>query len=392
MQALSSVAAKDSQIILEKVHELSADFAEERGERQRRRELVRADFDRLRDTGFFLTGVPIDQGGIFESPQRSNRTICEMLRTLAHGDSSVALVAAMHPAVLCSATGWMMMPEAPQPYREAWDEQRRWAFQTARDGQQWGTIISEPGSGGDTAKTKAVAQFSGQDGTYLITGEKHFGSGSGITSYMITLAVPEGETEPDLFFMDMRGVPWDGSIGVKLAAAWDGYGMIATQSHAMTFQGFPATRSAWPGARKKNRGGSSCMFTAVVVGVVETAIETAGRQLQGKRESMRAYEQTEWVRVEVEGWLIQQAYEGMLRAVEVQGSTGNLDTRLGKAAIAELAESVMLRICKVMGGGSYSRHSPFGFWLEDVRALGFLRPPWGLAFAQIFEGSLPSAT
>ena len=134
------------------------------------------------------------------------------------------------------------------------------------------------------------------------------------------------------------------------------------------------------------------MFTAVVVGVVETAIETARRQLQGKRESMRAYEQTEWARVEVEGWLIQQAYEGMLRAVEQEGSAGNRDTRLGKAAIAELAESVMLRICKVMGGGSYSRHSPFGFWLEDVRALGFLRPPWGLAFAQIFEGSLPSAT
>ena len=44
---------------------------------------------------------------------------------------------------------------------------------------------------------------------------------------------------------------------------------------------------------------------------------------------------------------------------------------LGKAAIAELTESVMLRICKVMSGGSYSRHSTYGYWLEDVRALGF---------------------
>ena len=60
---------------------------------------------------------------------------------------------------------------------------------------------------------------------------------------------------------------------------------------------------------------------------------------------------------------------------------------IGKAAIAELAESVMLRICKVIGGGSYSRHSPYGFWLEDVRALGFLRPPWGLAFDQIFTNA-----
>ena len=130
------------------------------------------------------------------------------------------------------------------------------------------------------------------------------------------------------------------------------------------------------------------MFTAVVVGVVETAIETARQQLERKRDAMRAYEQTEWARVEIEGWLIQQAYQGMLHGIE-QGSGGQ-STRLGKAAIAELSESVMLRICKVIGGGSYSRHFPYGYWLEDVRALGFLRPPWGLAIDQIFEGSWPS--
>ena len=48
---------------------------------------------------------------------------------------------------------------------------------------------------------------------------------------------------------------------------------------------------------------------------------------------------------------------------------------LGKEAIAELAEAVMPRICNVIGGGSYSRHSPLGFWLEDVRSLGLLSPP-----------------
>jgi len=243
------------------------------------------------------------------------------------------------------------------------------------------------------AMTNAAARPSGQDGTYLISGEKHFGSGSGITSYMITLAVPEGEAVPDLFFMDMRGVPWEGSAGVKLAAAWDGCGMTATQSHSMTFRDFPATRSAWPGDRQKRpnvAGAASCMFTSVVVGIVETAIETARQQLESKRDSMRAYEQTEWARVEIEGWLIQQAYDGMLRAVE-QGGPAHRVPQLGKAAITELIESVMLRICRVVGGGSYSHHSPYGYWLEDVRALGFLRAPWGLAFDQIFEGSWPAA-
>ena len=77
----------------------------------------------------------------------------------------------------------------------------------------------------------------------------------------------------------------------------------------------------------------------------------------------------------------------MLRSVET-GEGGPQDTRLGKEAVAQLAETVMLRICKVIGGGSYSRHSPFGYWLQSVRALGFLRRPWGLAFDQIFEGAM----
>jgi hypothetical protein len=38
-----------------------------------------------------------------------------------------------------------------------------------------------------------------------------------------------------------------------------------------------------------------------------------------------------------------------------------------------------------MGGGTFARHSPFGFWFEDVRALGFLRPPWGLAFDALYD-------
>ena len=47
-------------------------------------------------------------------------------------------------------------------------------------------------------RTKAVAVRDGVDAkTYLIAGHKHFGSGSGITSFMLTTAAPEGETEPD---------------------------------------------------------------------------------------------------------------------------------------------------------------------------------------------------
>ena len=48
----------------------------------------------------------------------------------------------------------------------------------------------------------------------------------------------------------------------------------------------------------------------------------------------------------------------------------------------------MLRLGRVLGGGTFSQRSPFSHWLEDVRALGFLRPPWGLANDQLFLTSL----
>jgi hypothetical protein len=131
------------------------------------------------------------------------------------------------------------------------------------------------------------------------------------------------------------------------------------------------------------RGFGQCCFTSVIVGVAEVALETAREQVARRRDNLRAYEQVEWARAELEGWLIEQAYEGMLRAMETAQDSA-LRSVQAKTAIAELAESVLRRICRVIGGGTFSRSSPFGYWLEDVRALGFLRPPWGLAYDRLF--------
>lgn len=378
----------DTCTILENVRELSARFAAERRERQQRRELAAADFAQLREAGFPLTGVPVDQGGVWESVPQSTRPLCELLRTLAHGDAAIALVCAMHPTVL---SFWLTKPEVPDPFQVAWETQRRHIFQRVREGAWWGTISSEPGSGGDVTKTQTIARPGGANGDYRLTGQKAFGSGSGITSYMLTIAVPEGESAPDLFFLDMRNVAWDGTAGVTLTAPWDGHGMAATQSHALQFTDFPATRIAWPrhvpDLMGSSGGHNQSLFTAVIVGIVEIALEVARQQVARRRETLRAYERVEWTKAEQEGWLIQQAYEGMLRAVEA-GREGVRNSVQGKMAIAELAESATGRICRVLGGGTFSRSSPFGHWYEDVRALGFLRPPWGLAYDNLFTASL----
>jgi alkylation response protein AidB-like acyl-CoA dehydrogenase len=386
----------DASSILEKVRAIAAELAAQRRERQRRRELDPADFARLAEAGFLRTGVPADMGGLWQSVPRSTRPVCELLRTLAQGDSSVALVCSMHPSVLGF---WLATPGAPEPFQAGWAEQRRRIFQTVLDGAWWGTISSEPGSGGDISRTRAVAERGAAAGAsgapYRLTGHKQFGSGSGVTSYMMTAAVPEGEEQPDLFYLDVRGVPWDGSTGMELVGPWDGHGVIATQSHAFRFERFPATRAAWPGNLAALGAAAQpyirCCFAAVIVGIVEVAITTAREQLGKRRASLRAYEQVEWARAELEGWLVEQAYEGMLRALEAEGPDAAHASVQGKVAVAELAESALTRLCRVMGGGTYSRHSPFGHWFEDVRALGFLRPPWGLAFDFLLEGSWAAA-
>jgi alkylation response protein AidB-like acyl-CoA dehydrogenase len=380
----------DAATVHDEVRRIADRFAADRHERQRRERLVPEEFDELAAAGFLLTGVPRADGGLFESAAESTRAVGSVLNALARGDASVALVASMHPAVL---SFWHASPEAPPEHQEAWSEQRAYVSRMAADGSWFGTITSEPGSGGDVARTAAAAEAT-QDG-WRISGKKHFGSGSGVTSFMLTSARAAGEEEPDWFLLDVRDVPWDGSRGMTLLAPWEGHGMTATQSHGMKFDGFAATRFAWPGSWRTLADAAgpfvATTFTAVILGVVEAAIETARGQLAGRGvDSLRPYEQVEWVNAEQDAWLMRQAYEGMLRAVETQPKPLP-EVLLGKTAAARLAEDCLRRLTRIMGGGTFARHSPFGFWFEDVRALGYLRPPWGLAYDALINATLGSA-
>ena len=133
----------------------------------------------------------------------------------------------------------------------------------------------------------------------------------------------------------------------------------------MTFADFPATRIAWPAGvfqlMAATGGFIQCAFTAVIVGVVEVAVETARSHVERRRDALRAYERVEWVRAEMEGWLIQQAYEGMLRAVE-EGKDGAHRAMQAKIAMAELAESATGRIaaCSAAGRSHDRRRSDTG--------------------------------
>jgi alkylation response protein AidB-like acyl-CoA dehydrogenase len=374
------------------VDEIGAQWRTARSERQARRHLDRADFDALRDAGLLRLIAPVDTGGLCESITSSIRPICEVYRGLASADPSVALVSSMHPAVIAF---WLASPDSSQ---DAWEEQRGAVFASAVAGEQWGTITSEPGSGGDIARTKAVAKPLDAEPflpgvPHAVTGDKHFGSGFGMTDRMITTAIPEGESDPTIFVLDVRGRPWDGSAGLQLIAEWDGMGMAATQSHAMRLADAPSIRLAWNGPLDSITRAAgpfvASLFTAVILGVLDEAVAVAREQIRDRADQLRAYEKVEWSRAEQDHWLAVQAYEGALRAVESGQPTIAFHGALrAKEAVADLAEQTLLRLTRVLGGGTFSQRSPFAHWFEDVRALGFLRPPWGLAYDTLFSSSI----
>src|SRR5439155_17240238 len=107
--AMVDGAVSDGEV-LQAVAAVAEAFAAQRAERQTRTALDVGDFDRLADAGLLRTGLPGERGGMWQSVAASSRPICEVFRTLAAGDPSVALVASMHPAVLAF---WLATVEAP---------------------------------------------------------------------------------------------------------------------------------------------------------------------------------------------------------------------------------------------------------------------------------------
>jgi alkylation response protein AidB-like acyl-CoA dehydrogenase len=367
------------------VAEIARQWSPNLATRLQRRVLDAADFATLRDAGVPLTGVPADMGGVWQGTRRSTRPIGAIFRTLARVDPSLALVATMHPTVLAM---WLEQPAEPPMDPEAWLKQRERVLSAAKAGHWFGTISSEPGGGGDVMATRATA-VRDNDGRWRVTGDKHMGSGSGVTSFMITVARPEGEETPDIFLLDTRELPWDGSRGTTLVREWDGHGMAATQSHAFRFNGVVAERHA---QRKgvlelvpQMMPVVGYMFSSVIMGILDATLAEGRRRLQPRAERMSAFERVSWTKAVNDIWLAEQAFEGMARAIEVGAAMSAIQR--GKLAIAELAETSLLSVSKAIGGASFSRSGPFGQWSQDVRALGFLRPPWSLAYDRLFEES-----
>lgn len=244
--------------------------------------------------------LPVAAGGTWRDRQSSVRPIADALRVLAAADPSPALVSAMHPAVL----SFWLANEAPGDV--AWEVQRAAVFATAAGGAQWGTLTSEPGSGGDIMRTRSTA-------------------------------APVDELD-DL-------VSWPPISGLRRQAFRQWHWHLLIHVHHGHSRWRVRTCGLLP--RYPRPRGGPCLRRL-------HRYETVGRGRHvGDPESCR--------------------------------STRPLWRDPARLAVAELAEQIMVRIGRVVGGATYSESSPFASWFEDVRTLGFLRPPWGLMFDNLWH-------
>jgi SfnB family sulfur acquisition oxidoreductase len=185
--------------------ELADAFRAGAAKRDAERELPRAELDRLSATGLLGITVPGAYGGA-DVPAR---TLAEVFRLLATGDASLAQIPQNHFVYVNVLR------------RQGTAAQQKFFFGEVLAGRRFGNAQSEAG-------TKHVQDIRTRltpvsDGSYLLTGEKHYSTGALFADWIPVLA----RTEEDA--LHVAYVPRD-APGVTVVDDWDGMGQRTTAS------------------------------------------------------------------------------------------------------------------------------------------------------------------
>ncbi|MFE8948956.1 SfnB family sulfur acquisition oxidoreductase [Streptomyces sp. NPDC007856] len=208
---------------------LAAGFRAGAAERDAQRRLPRAEVDRLSASGLLAVTVPAEHGG---ADVRAV-TLAEVFRLLGSADGSLAQIPQSH-FVYTNVIR-----------RQGTVEQRKFFFAELLAGRRFGNAQSEAGTRHvQDIRTRLEPR---RDGSYLLTGVKHYCTGALFADWIPVLARAEGDN------LHVAYVPRD-APGVSVVDDWDGMGQRTTASgtvrldavsvpadrvlpHHLTFQG-----------------------------------------------------------------------------------------------------------------------------------------------------------
>ena len=266
---LGSIPARGRSRSTRQRHVGGRDFAADRKARQLRTQFDLADFDRLAEAGLLRTGLPADRGGLWANLSCRRAASASSTECSAGADPSVA-AGSRRCTPRCSGSG--SRPDLPTPTAPAGTTARLAIFDTVAAGRRWGTITSEPGSGGDVVAHQGRRPCRARRPSGGSPATSTSAAAPASTSYMLTTALPEARTSPTVLRRHPRTAPWDGSHGHH-AARPRGTARHGRDAEPRVARSTAARRRAWRGPadhghhRRRPAPFFATLFTAVVLGI-----------------------------------------------------------------------------------------------------------------------------
>lgn len=193
---------------------LASQFRAGATERDAERLLPRAEVDRLSASGLLAVTVPAEHGG---ADVRAG-TLAEIFRLLGSADASIAQIPQSHFVYVNVIR------------RQGSEEQRKFFFAELLAGRRFGNAQSEAGTQHvQDIRTRLHAQ---PDGSYLLTGVKHYSTGALYAHWIPVLARTEDDN------LHVAYVPRD-APGVTVVDDWDGMGQRTTASGTVRLDDVP---------------------------------------------------------------------------------------------------------------------------------------------------------
>jgi len=184
---------------------LADEFRAGASARDSERRLPRAELDRLSDSGLLAVTVPAEYGGADVSSQ----TLAEIFRLLGSADGSLAQIPQSHFAYVNVIR------------RQGTPDQRKFFFTELLAGRRFGNAQSEAGTKHvQDIRTRLTQQ---PDGSYELTGVKHYSTGALFADWIPVLARAENDN------LHVAYVP-SAAAGVTVVDDWDGMGQRTTAS------------------------------------------------------------------------------------------------------------------------------------------------------------------
>jgi SfnB family sulfur acquisition oxidoreductase len=214
LSAVSAHVIADDAEALDVAAALADEFRVGAAARDAERRLPREELDRLSAAGLLAVTVPAEHGGA----DVTALTLAEIFRLLGSADGSLAQIPQSHFAYVNVIR------------RQGTEEQRKFFFAELLAGRRFGNAQSEAGTKHvQDIRTRLAAQ---PDGSYVLTGVKHYSTGALFADWIPVLARAEDDR------LHVAYVP-AGAPGLTVIDDWDGLGQRTTASGTVRLDGVP---------------------------------------------------------------------------------------------------------------------------------------------------------